>query len=154
MGTLRLLWVAESLATLGNGEYHPFNPSEGRRTVTAERRNLGSGAPARPVAVVNNERITLEEFFNTYQAFLTRWDSFIQKDPEKKEEIKIVAPAVAISEDDRSEEIASTSNDAPESGSATPSPPEPPVVAPVEPEPAAVVPETVEEPEVHVLREG
>ncbi len=63
-----------------------------------ERRNLGSGAPARPVAVVNNERITLEEFFDTYQLFLTRWDRFIQKDPEKKEELKEIVLANMIDE--------------------------------------------------------
>jgi len=38
--------------------------------------------------VVNNEKILYEDFQNQYQLFLTKWDRFIQNDPEKKQEIK------------------------------------------------------------------
>lgn len=58
----------------------------------ARRRNGGSvtgtGTEGHPIAVVNNERITLEEFLDDYQLFLTRRDRFIQNDKGKKQEIK------------------------------------------------------------------
>jgi parvulin-like peptidyl-prolyl isomerase len=40
------------------------------------------------IAVVNNERIAYEDFENTYQAFLTRWEGFIRNEPAKRQEIK------------------------------------------------------------------
>jgi parvulin-like peptidyl-prolyl isomerase len=51
------------------------------------------GAPAgeslaRSIATVNNESVLYEDFLNQYQLFLTKWDHFIQNDPEKKQEIK------------------------------------------------------------------
>jgi parvulin-like peptidyl-prolyl isomerase len=47
-----------------------------------------SGTSVHTVAVVNNERIGLEEFQTAYQRFLTRWDAFLQNDAAKKQQIK------------------------------------------------------------------
>jgi peptidyl-prolyl cis-trans isomerase C len=55
---------------------------------SSQRRATGDEALARAIAVVNNEKILYEDFQNQYQLFLTRWDAFIQNDPEKKQEIK------------------------------------------------------------------
>lgn len=64
----------------------------------SQRRNLGTGPQAYPVAIVNNERITLEEFLDNSQLFLTRWHRFIQNDPEKKKTIREILLANMIDE--------------------------------------------------------
>lgn len=52
-------------------------------------RHQGKGVPlTRPIATVNNEKITYEEFQDAYQLFLTRWDRFIRNDAGNKQEIK------------------------------------------------------------------
>jgi parvulin-like peptidyl-prolyl isomerase len=43
---------------------------------------------AHAIAVVNNERIAYEDFQNAYQLFLTKWDSFIQNDTGKKQQLR------------------------------------------------------------------
>ncbi|MCZ6629155.1 MAG: peptidylprolyl isomerase [SAR324 cluster bacterium] len=62
------------------------------------RSDSAGGASARSIAVVNNERIRLEEFLNTHQLFFTRWDRFIRNDPEKKQEMKEIILANMIDE--------------------------------------------------------
>jgi parvulin-like peptidyl-prolyl isomerase len=89
---IRMLFRYVALVSLALALFFPAGCQE------SERRNLGSGAPARPIAVVNNERIGLEEFVNTYQLFLTRWDRVIQNDPAKKQEIKEIVLANLIDE--------------------------------------------------------
>jgi len=54
----------------------------------SQRHTTGDEAMARAIAVVNNEKILYEDFLNHYQLFLTKWDTFIQNDPQKKQEIK------------------------------------------------------------------
>src|SRR3970282_204656 len=52
------------------------------------RRSSADETLARAIALVNNEKILYEDFVNQYQLFLTKWDRFIQNDPDKKQEIK------------------------------------------------------------------
>lgn len=60
------------------------------------RRDVAGGPSARAVAVVNNERITMEEFLNAHLLFFTRWDRFIRNDRDKKREIKEIILANMI----------------------------------------------------------
>jgi parvulin-like peptidyl-prolyl isomerase len=53
-----------------------------------QRRATTEESLARSIAVINNEKVLYEDFLNQYQLFLTRWDRFIQNDPQKKQEIK------------------------------------------------------------------
>ena len=64
----------------------------------SQRRNAGGSGQAHPIAMINNERLTLEEFQNGYQLFLTRWDRFILNDKGKKQEIKEIILANMIDE--------------------------------------------------------
>ncbi len=64
----------------------------------SQRRETAGGVPASPVAIVNNERITLEEFLNAHLLFFTRWDRFIRNDPEKKREMKEIILANMVDE--------------------------------------------------------
>ena len=54
----------------------------------SQRRDVAGGTSARAIAVVNNERITVEEFLNAHLLFFTRWDRFIRNDKNKKRDIK------------------------------------------------------------------
>lgn len=60
------------------------------------RRDVAGGPSARAIAVVNNERITVEEFLNAHLLFFTRWDRFIRNDQDKKREIKEIILANMI----------------------------------------------------------
>lgn len=54
----------------------------------SQRRDMAGGTSSRAVAVVNNERITVEEFLDEYLLFFTSWDRFIRNDRDKKKDIK------------------------------------------------------------------
>ena len=52
------------------------------------RRDQAQETLSRPVAVVNNEKITFEAFQNTYQLFLSRWDTFVGADAARRQEVR------------------------------------------------------------------
>ena len=54
----------------------------------SQRRDVAGSTSSRAIAVVNNERITVEEFLNEHLLFFTRWDRFIRNDKDKKKDIK------------------------------------------------------------------
>lgn len=54
----------------------------------SQRRDVAGGTSTRSIAVVNNERITVEEFLNEHLLFFTRWDRFIRNDKDKKKDLK------------------------------------------------------------------
>jgi parvulin-like peptidyl-prolyl isomerase len=56
----------------------------------SRRQDTSRGPWARPVAVVNAEEITFQDFQTAYQNFLSHWDRFIQNNPDKKQELKDV----------------------------------------------------------------
>lgn len=64
----------------------------------SERRDVPGGTAARAIAVVNNERINVEEFLNEHILFFTRWDRFIRNDKDKKKNIKEIILSNMIDE--------------------------------------------------------
>ncbi len=55
---------------------------------SSERRVEGEMAALNAVAVVNNDRISYDEFQRTYQAFLTHWSAFPLEEPQRKQELR------------------------------------------------------------------
>lgn len=54
----------------------------------SQRRDPGQEALSRPVAIVNTESITVQEFHASYQEFLSRWDRFLRNDKVKNKDLR------------------------------------------------------------------
>ena len=83
---LTVLWLALALIAL----------SACQETQRMDTR--GGTQRVKPIAVVNNEPLALEDFLDRYKLFLTQWDRFIKNDPKKKQEIKVLVLEEMIEE--------------------------------------------------------